>query len=86
MTPDELRARRLAIRYSQRQLAGLLDTAVANLQNWEQGRVPIPGFLHLALYCIEHCPPPGYELLPEILRRGGVGGRRRKANPETHAR
>lgn len=75
MTPTELRARRDAMALSQPQLAALLDTSPTNLRNWEQGRAAIPGYLHLAIYALEHQPPPGYGLPPMILRRGGKAGR-----------
>ncbi len=73
MTPIELRARRAAMALSQPQLAALLDTSPTNLRNWEQGRAAIPGYLHLAIYALEHDPPPGYGL--PLFRRGGRPGR-----------
>ncbi|MDQ2787825.1 MAG: hypothetical protein M3Y58_22780 [Chloroflexota bacterium] len=60
---------------SQPQLAAILDTSVTNLRNWEQGRTAIPGYLHLALYALEHHPPPGFHLPEPALRRGGKAGR-----------
>jgi DNA-binding transcriptional regulator YiaG len=75
MTPAELRERREAMHLSQPQLAALLDTSAANVRNWEQGRVGIPGFLHLAIHALETNPPPGYHLPPPAARRGGKAGR-----------
>ena len=75
MTPAELKSRRETLLLSQRQLAALLDTSENNIQNWEQGRTEMPGFLHLALHALEHNPPAGHHLPPLSSRRGGRPGR-----------
>lgn len=75
MTTDELRAWRTTLGLSQGQLAALLGVSPGSVANWEQGIHDIPPFLHLALWALEHCPPPGFYLPPPILRRGGKPGR-----------
>jgi DNA-binding transcriptional regulator YiaG len=59
---EGLKARREALGLSQPQLGALLGTSVWNVRSWEQGRYAIPAFLHLALYALEHDPPPGYSI------------------------
>ena len=66
LNPDAFRARREALGLTQPQLANLLTTSVWNVRNWEQGRHAIPAHLHLALYALEHDPPPGYEPHPPL--------------------
>ncbi len=57
MTPTELYQRRLAIGVKQSGLAELLGVHVITVSKWERGVVPVPRWLHLALWAIEHRAP-----------------------------
>jgi DNA-binding transcriptional regulator YiaG len=57
MTPTELYQRRLAIGVKQSGLAELLGVHVITVSKWERGVVPVPSWLHLALWAIEHNAP-----------------------------
>ncbi len=69
MDPHELRARRLALRLSQTQLAASLDVDSMTVSRWERGvlRIAAPGMLHWALCGLEYSrrpqppTPPGRE-------------------------
>lgn len=52
MTPDELKARRLALGLSQSEMAVLLPRSLKTLQGWEQGR-PIPSDFWRAIRDLE---------------------------------
>ena len=74
MNAAELRAARMSLGISQKQLAALLDVSPHTVAYWEQGLRAIPGFLHLALHALATNPPPGYHLPPPSERRGGRPG------------
>lgn len=57
LTPTDLYRRRLALRMKQIELAIVLGVHEITVSRWERGEVPIPPFLHLALWAIEHNAP-----------------------------
>lgn len=58
MTPLDLYQRRLALGVKQSGLADLLGVHVLTVSKWERSVVPVPRWLHLALWAIEHNAPP----------------------------
>ncbi len=59
MTPSDLYQRRLAIGVKQSGLAYLLGVHVLTVSKWERGVVPVPRWMPLALWAIEHNAPAG---------------------------
>jgi DNA-binding transcriptional regulator YiaG len=57
MTPLELSQRRLALGLKQAELAWLLGMHAITVSKWERGVVPVPTWLHYALWAIEHNAP-----------------------------
>lgn len=57
MTPTNLYQQRLALGLKQIELAARLGVHEITVSRWERGQVPIPPFLHLALWAIEHNAP-----------------------------
>lgn len=55
ITSDELKARRLALKLSQNQLANLLGVSTTTVARWEQGvaKIGTPKMLQLALEALE---------------------------------
>lgn len=53
MTPDDLRARRLALSLSQKQLAEAIGVSKSTVAHWEQGVQAVPPYLDLALQTLE---------------------------------
>ncbi len=66
MKPEELRARRGKIGWSQAKLAAEFGVTSTTIARWERGERAIPPMTHLALRCIEQdyeeggssCRPP----------------------------
>jgi DNA-binding XRE family transcriptional regulator len=54
MTPDDLRAWRHRLGYSQPQLARIIGVHPQTVRHWERGARTISPLLHLALWAIEH--------------------------------
>lgn len=59
MTPADLRARRDALKLSQRQLAELLGVSKSTVSHWEIGEQKIPRYLDLALQTLEQSHEKG---------------------------
>lgn len=57
MTPTDLYQRRRALGMKQIELAVVLGVHEITVSRWERGEVPIPPFLHLALWAVEHNAP-----------------------------
>lgn len=64
MTPADLKAWRTLQGLDQRQLADRLGVHVLTVSRWERGQTPIPRWLHLALWAIEHRAPADYRGVP----------------------
>ena len=60
MTPHELYQWRLQAQLTQLSLSALLGVHVITLSRWERGESPIPPYLDMALWALEH----GYEPAP----------------------
>jgi len=57
MTPAELQQYRTKLGLSQVALSLLLGFHPITVSKWERGVVPVPTWLHLALWAIEHNAP-----------------------------
>ena len=53
MTPDELKAARAALGLTQVGLAAVFGVHKDTVARWEQGRYPVPHWLHVALRSLQ---------------------------------
>lgn len=58
MKPIDLYQRRLVLGLKQAELSARLGMHEITVSKWERGVVPVPPWLHLALWAIEHNAPP----------------------------
>ena len=57
MTPADLQQYRAKLGLSQAELSARLGLHTITVSKWERGVVPVPKWLHLALWAIEHNAP-----------------------------
>jgi len=68
MAAEELKADRLELGYSQRELADILLTPRRTFEDWEAGRSRIPGVVRAALYYYRQYQPVADELMTYRMR------------------